>query len=96
MTLGYTLQDAYDLWTAWEKGVMPRAGGYEDQPARWRRMIRLMNRRFSRAYDRAKAEHDPENVEARRRKEERDALDELMGGLDGGALMGWDQFSANP
>lgn len=59
--LGYPLAHAFDLWMAWkEKGVMPRRGGYEDQPRRWLRMIRFLNRRYAVAYDLAKAEHVPD------------------------------------
>lgn len=36
---------------------MPQRGGYLDQPARWRRMIHLFNRRFHLAYEDVKAEH---------------------------------------
>lgn len=39
------------LFTAWrDHGVMPRSGGYEDQPRRWRAMIALFNQRYYRAY----------------------------------------------
>lgn len=40
---------------------MPRRGGYLDQPRRWRTMIHAMNRRYALAYDRAKAEHHPDD-----------------------------------
>lgn len=57
--LPYPEDLARDLWLAWDKkSVMPRAGGYLDQPRRWLRLIRFLNMRYSRAWDAAKAERE--------------------------------------
>lgn len=42
---------ALELWTAYkDKGIMPRAGGYLDQPRWWRNLVRFMNSRHSPIY----------------------------------------------
>lgn len=74
--LGYPLAKAFDLWTAWkDHNVMPRRGGYLDQPRRWRTMIHAMNRRYALAYDRAKAEHRPDDA----RDDDGDVLQDIIG-----------------
>ena len=47
MELPCDLATALELWTAWEKGVMPRAGGYLQQPRWWRALIRFLNSRHA-------------------------------------------------
>lgn len=89
---GYTLSRAFDLWTAWkDHHVMPRRGGYDDQPRRWQRMIHTMNRRFNKAYERAKDEHVPPDP---RGGKDGDVLDEMIGAMPfaDGAMPSWEQF----
>lgn len=41
------LSTALELWAAWDKGVMPRAGGYLQQPRWWRALMRFLNSRHA-------------------------------------------------
>jgi len=48
VVLPYSMGLCFDLWAAWkDHGVMPHSGGYSEQPAEWRRMIRLFNSRYN-------------------------------------------------
>lgn len=104
--LGYPLPLAYDLWTAWDKGIMPNSGGYLDQPIRWRTLIHTLNRRYRRAYAQAKDDHDPDTERRGRggggREVEMDAdeaIDLITGGgnpfAGGGARPSWERFGGN-
>lgn len=95
--LGYPLALAWDLWLAWKDGhVMPRRGGYLDQPRRWQRMIHAMNRRFNYWYERAKAEHRPLNP--RERLEDYDPLEDRFGAspFGDGQSPSWEAFRGTP
>jgi hypothetical protein len=94
--LGYPLALAFDLWLAWKDGhVMARRGGYLDQPRRWQKLIRAMNRRFNRAYERARDEHVP--PDPRDRGDDGDVLEDLLGGMpfSDGAKPSWEQFKGS-
>lgn len=88
--LGYSLSEAYDLWLAWEKGVMPKAGGYFDQPRRWVRMIHITNKRYNRAFKQAKEEHAPAGDNT-----SEDALEDILGSalFVDGATPSWERFA---
>jgi hypothetical protein len=69
-----SLRASLAMWVQWREhgGGYPRAGGYLDQPRKWRHMIELFNDRFSRAYH---AAQDKELNWA-------DLSDDPIGGLD--------------
>lgn len=46
--LGWDLAEAMHLYSAYEKGILPRAGGYLDQPRAFRQLIELFNMRYGR------------------------------------------------
>lgn len=90
--LGYSLSTAFDLWAAWkDHHVMPCAGGYLDQPRRWRDLIHQMNRRFNPQYEQAKQEHAPIGNQP---EEEGDVLDEFLSApFADGTRPSWERFA---
>lgn len=47
----YTPEVCMELWSAWrDHHIMPYAGGYMEQPAAWRKVIRLFNQRHHLAW----------------------------------------------
>ncbi len=86
---------AFDLWTAYkDHGILPKRGGYDDQPRRWLRMIHAMNRRFNKAYERAKDEHMPPDRNGTGDDGDGDALDDILSNVPfaDGAVPSWEKF----
>lgn len=49
--LPYEFDTALELWVAWrDHGIMPRAGGYLEQPRQWRYTMRVLNSRHTPIY----------------------------------------------
>lgn len=93
VALGYSLALALDLWTAWvDHNVMPRRGGYLDQPRRWQRLIHTMNRRYNAAYLLAKTDHVPPDGSGGDKDE--DVLQDYLGAVPyaDGARPSWERF----
>lgn len=105
MPLGYPLGLAFDLWCAWkDHHQMAVAGGYLDQPRRWRDMLHTMNRRFNPLYEDARKAHYPDDEEGGgirgggRERDDDSVVHEVLGGGSpfGGGNPGmassWEQF----
>lgn len=55
----YDLATALELWTAYrDHGILPRTGGYLDQPRSWRAVIRFISSRHSPIYRQHMREQD--------------------------------------
>lgn len=54
--LPYTQEMSVELWLAYQNGITAVAGGYLDQPRKWRRLIRMMNTHYHAVYAQVKEE----------------------------------------
>lgn len=84
--LGWELVEAFHLWVAYEKGILPRAGGYLDQPRAFRRLVETLNYRYARML-----KLTPEEV-ADRRMQYRPDLDPRTLAGDEPAVTSFDMF----
>lgn len=60
MELPCDFDTALELWAGWEKGILPRAGGYLDQPRWFRQLMRLLNSRHAPIYQQHMAAKYPD------------------------------------
>lgn len=80
IALPYKFSVCLSLWSAWGKGIMPKAGGFFDQPRDWQRMIGLFNQRHNRIF----RQYMDENGRAPADRRERDTLGEDYEGMFSG------------
>lgn len=73
---------AIELWIAWtQHGIMPRAGGYLDQPRWWLQLVRLFTSRHTPIHQQYIAEKYPDKSQGDDKQYEGDMP--LVNGWDG-------------